>query len=135
MPWNYRIDQEHRLIVTTAWNRLTGSEVMDHQRKLLKDPGFERDFFQFVDLADVTGFDIDRVTVAELARFDLYSAKSRRAFFAPNPLAYGMSRMFIALRESTGQEQMRVFADRKEALQWLGYSEVEDSWIQIVLRK
>jgi hypothetical protein len=61
--------------------------------------------------------------VAHLARIDVFSAKSRRAFFAPSLLAFGMSRMFIAFREgSGGQEQMKVFSDRKEALQWLGIS-------------
>jgi hypothetical protein len=58
--------------------------------------------------------------VAELARFDLFSAKSRRAFFAPTPLAYGISRMFIACREGTGAEQIQLFKDRQEALRWLG---------------
>jgi hypothetical protein len=120
MPCNYRIDEERRLVITTAWDRLTGAEVVDHQRKLQNDPGFSRDFFQFLDLADVMEIQMDRMTVAELARFDLFSAKSRRAFFAPNPLAYEMSRMFMAFREANGEDQMRVFTDRNEALQWLG---------------
>jgi hypothetical protein len=53
MPWNYRIDEERRLVITTAWDRLTVAEVVDHQRKLLNDPAFQRDFFQFLDFADV----------------------------------------------------------------------------------
>ncbi len=119
MPCNYRIDEERRLVITTAWDRLTGADVVDHQRKLLNDPGFERDFFQFLDFADVTEMQMDRVTVAALARFDLFSAKSRRAFFAPTALAFGMSRMFMAFREFHGEEQMDVFTDRGEALRWL----------------
>ncbi len=120
MPWNYRIDKERRLVITTVWDRLTGGEVADHQRKLLHDPAFERDFFQFLDFAAITEMQVDRVTVAELARFDLFSAKSRRAFLATDPLAYGISRMFIALREAHGgEEQIEVFKDRNKALQWL----------------
>jgi hypothetical protein len=119
MPCNYHIDEERRLVISTAWDRLTGAEVVDHQRKLQNDPRFERDFSQFLDLADVMEIQIDRINVAELARFDLFSAKSRRAFLAPNPLAYGMSRMFMAFREANGEEQMRVFTDRHEALRWL----------------
>jgi hypothetical protein len=120
MPCNYHIDEERRLVITTAWDRLTGAEVVDHQRKLLNDPRFERDFLQFLDLADVMELQMDRPTAAELARFDLFAATSRRAFLAPNPLAQGMSRMFIAFREASSEEQMRVFTDRHEALQWLG---------------
>jgi len=121
MPWNYRIDEERRLVITTAWDRLSGPDISDHQHALLNDPAFERDFFQFLDLGDVTAIEIDRVSVAHLARFDLFSAKSYRAFFAPNALAYGMSRMFIAFREANGgQERMQVFSDRHGALLWLG---------------
>ena len=58
MPWNYRIDEERRLVITTLWDKATGAEVADHQRKLSNDPRFERDFFQFVDLADVAEIQI-----------------------------------------------------------------------------
>ena len=78
MPWTYRIDEERRLIVTTVRDKLTGAEVGEHQRKLLNDPRFEADYFQLLDFADVVDFQIDRSTVAELARFDLFSARSRR---------------------------------------------------------
>jgi hypothetical protein len=120
MSWNYRIDEERRFVITAAWDSLSGSEVIEHQRKLLNDPRFQRDFFQLLDFAGVIDFQMDRTNVAELARFDLFSARSRRAFFAPTPLAYGMSRMFMAFREASGQEQMQVFRDHSEALQWLG---------------
>jgi hypothetical protein len=63
---------------------------------------------------------MNSMTVTELARFNLFSTKSRRAFFAPNSLAYGMSRMFMAFREFHGEEHIEVFEDRSEALQWLG---------------
>ena len=53
MPWNYRIDEERRLVITTAWDRLSGPDISDHQHALLNDPAFERDFFQFLDLGDV----------------------------------------------------------------------------------
>ena len=125
MPLNYRIDAERRLVVTTAWDKLTGAEVVAHQRKLLNDPAFEPDFFQFIDFDDVVDFQMDRATVAELARFELFSAKSRRAFFAPHQLGFGMSRMFMAFHEEHGQEQMNVFKNRKEALQWLGVAPFE----------
>ncbi len=121
MPWNYRIDAERRLVITTAWDKLTSAECVQHQHKLLNDPAFEPDFFQFVDFADVVDFDMDRATVAELARFNLFSAKSRRAFFAPHPLAFCVSRMFMAFRDAHGgEEQIEVFEDRSEALRWLG---------------
>ena len=102
MPWNYRIDEERRLVITTLWDKVTGAEVADHQRKLSNDPRFERDFFQFVDLADVAEIQIDRATVAELARFDLFSARSRRPVFAPNMLVSGSHACSLRSAKPTG---------------------------------
>jgi hypothetical protein len=48
-------------------------------------------------------------------------ATSRRAFVVgSNKLAYGMARMFVSLRRATGEEEMRIFVERNEALLWLG---------------
>ena len=121
MPWNFHIYPERRLVVTTAWDKVTGAEAVEHQRKLLNDPVFEPGFFQFLDLGDVTEIQIDRVTVEQLARPNIFSAQSRRACFAPTPLAYGMARMIMAFREAYGgEEQIQVFTDRDQALEWLG---------------
>jgi hypothetical protein len=121
MAWSYKIDKERRLVITTAWNTLTGDQVLEHQRQLRSDPSFNPEFFQFLDFTRATRIDIDLPTVIELADIDLFSGKSRRAFFAgPNLLAYGMCRMFIAFRKASGEEQTRAFTDRDAALQWLG---------------
>jgi hypothetical protein len=120
MPWNYKIAKERRLVTSTAWDAVDADQVLEHQRQLRSDPDFNPDFYQFSDFTRVTQIHIDRPTVMMLARVDLFSGKSRRAFFSgSNLLAYGISRMFIAFREETGKEQMRAFKDRDEALQWL----------------
>lgn len=120
MPWSYHIDGERRLVVTTAWDTVTGAECLEQQRQLRSDAGFSPDLCQLLDFTRVTAAQIDLATIFELADVDLFSGKSRRAFLAPNPLAYGLSRMFIVSRRLTGEEQMRVFKDRDEALHWLG---------------
>lgn len=120
MPVSYHIDGEPSFVITTAWGTVTGAECIEHQRQLRSDAGFSPDFPQLLDFTRVTAVQIDLATIFELADVDVFSGKSRRAFLAPNPLAYGMSRMFIASRGLTGEEQMRVFRDRDEALRWLG---------------
>jgi hypothetical protein len=121
MSWSYQIDKERRLVTTTAWDEIDGDQVLDHQRRLLSDPDFNPDFYQLVDCTRVTKIAIDLAAVGQIADVNLFSGKSRRAWFAgSNQLAYGMSRMFIAFRRVTGEEQMQVFKDRDEALQWLG---------------
>jgi hypothetical protein len=120
MPWNYEIDGERRLVISTAWDILTGVDVLEHRRQLRSDTRFSRDFLQLLDFTRVTAMNIDAETVRELTRENLFSRKSRRAFVAPTPIAFGMSRMFISIRQLSGRtEQMAVFKERDQAMQWL----------------
>ncbi len=121
MPWSYKIDRERGLVLTTGWDRCTVAELSEHQRQIGSDPGFNSDFSQLLDFTRVTSVDVDFIAMLELSDRRLFSAKSRRAFFVgSNALANGMSRMFIHCRQPLGEEQMRVFTDRDQALQWLG---------------
>jgi len=121
MPLSYEIDQDRRLVFTAAWDTVTGAEALELQRQLRSNPRFNPDFFQLLDLARVTSVSIDRQTMTEIAVRHSFSAKSRRAFVVgSNKFVYGMARMFIALSRVTGNEEMRVFKNRDEALQWLG---------------
>jgi hypothetical protein len=55
-----------------------------------------------------------------LSEQQIFSPRSRRAFIAKSPLAFGLSRMFASLRELRGgEEQIRIFDNRDEALGWL----------------
>lgn len=120
MSWSHEIDRERRLVLTSGWDKLTGAEILEHRHQLENDPDFSSDFFQLVDLSSVTEVQIDFATMQELANRNLFSDESRRAFVATNPLAFGMSSMFISLRRVYGGvEQMEIFNNRDEALRWL----------------
>ena len=120
MPLSYEVDDEHRLVITTAWNCVSADEALELQHKIRSDTRLSNDFFHLVDLTRLTSVDIDVTTMTELAARQSF-AKSRRAFVVgSNRLAYGMARMFVALRRVTGEDEMRVFEQRSEALRWLG---------------
>jgi hypothetical protein len=120
MAYNYEIDKVRRIVITSAWDVVTGAQVLEHRDRLTADPDFNPDLFQLVDFSRVTKFEMDAETVAELSVGDLFSSKSRRAFVAPTPLGHGMARMFISFRALLGAaEQMEVFDSRLEALEWL----------------
>jgi hypothetical protein len=120
MPWSYEIDKERRLVITTAWEVLTHAEVLEHQRRLTSDPNFNRDFFQLLELSRVTEIREENTFLPEICRPHIFSRRSRRAVVAASPLTFGLSRRFISMREAMGgAEQMQVFKDRDEALQWL----------------
>ena len=119
MAWSYTIDKESHLVTTTAWGTLTADQVLEHQRRLQKDPAFDPDFSQLVDFTLVVYLKMDAKTVMELSDVVVFSAKSRRAFLADNPFHYGMARMFAVFHTLSGGDQIRVFTTRDEALQWL----------------
>ena len=120
MPLSYEIDQEHRVVITTAWETVSAEEAIQLQHDIRSDTRVNADFIHLVDLTRITSVDIDMTTMTELAARQSF-ATSRRAFVVgSNKLAYGMARMLIAQRRGTGDEQMQAFAERNEALQWLG---------------
>lgn len=117
---SYEIDEEHRLVITTARETVSAEEAIQLQHDIRNDTRVNADFFHLVDLTRITSVGIDRTSMTELTARQSF-ATSRRAFVVgSNRLAYGMARMFITLRRATGEEQMQVFTDRHEALQWLG---------------
>ena len=54
MPCRYIIDQEKRLVISTAWDRLTFAEAKAHQDQLAIDPGFNPAFNQLIDATAVS---------------------------------------------------------------------------------
>ena len=53
------IDEENRLVISSAWDRVTVAHVDTHQSKLSVDPHFNPDFKQLVEATAVTALDID----------------------------------------------------------------------------
>jgi hypothetical protein len=120
MPLSYEIDEGHRLVITTAWEAVSAEEAIQLQHDIRNDTRVNADFFHLVDLTRMTSVGIDRTSMTELAARQSF-ATSRRAFLVgSNKLAYGMARMFVSLRRATGEEEMRIFVERNEALLWLG---------------
>jgi len=121
MPSDYVIDVDRRLVITSAWDVLTSAEAMKHQDRLLVDKAFKPDFSQLLDYTRVTLVDISAAMVKQLAARNVFLPQSRRAVVVGNSkVVFGMVRMFQTYREiSGGPEQMRIFEDRDEALQWL----------------
>jgi hypothetical protein len=121
MPCRYLIDKERRLVVTTAWDRVTFAEVKAHQDQLNADPAFNRDFDQLIDATAATHIDASSEEIRLVAARSIFSPASRRAIVANQPLIFGIGRMLQAhFNMSAGTEQVNVFYDLEEARQWLG---------------
>ena len=120
MPAFYRIDKQKRLIVSTASGVLTLDDVLKQQQQLLKDSDFDPSFSQLVDFDDVTEVAVATDDVRRMAEKSIFEPGTRRALVAQkSDVAFGLSRMFEILRNLKGDEGVRAFRDRKQALTWL----------------
>ena len=108
-------------MVSTGWERVTATEILQHRRQLRDDPAFNPDFDQLVDGRAVTGLDISLAEAKAIAAETPFSPKSRRAFVASGLPILGMARLMeAAAARGENREQVRVFHDFSEALKWLG---------------
>lgn len=121
MPVNYVIDKEKRLVISTAWDRVTFAEVIEQQEQLRADPAFDPEFDQLVDASKVTAIDASLEEVKKAASHRTFSSASRRAFVATNPDVFAMGRLMGAhMGMGRTPQQVHVFYDIPSALKWLG---------------
>ena len=119
MPAYFRIDKEHRLVLTTISGVFTLADGLAHQEKLLKDPDFAPTFSQLIDFTQVTKVQVGIEEVRRLAQPSIFSSDARRAILVNSELAFGLARMFVVFRESSGEKGVRVFRVLDDALSWV----------------
>lgn len=119
MPATYAIDKERRLVITTVFEQLTVADALAHQEQLSKDPDFDPGYSQLIDLTRADVSEIAATDVRRIAERNIYSPESLRAIVVSSNVAYGLGRMFETLRESAGENGIRVFRDLDEAVDWL----------------
>jgi hypothetical protein len=121
MPYRYAIDAERRLVVTTAWGRVTFAELRAHQEQLASDPRFNPEFNQLVDATAVTGLNVSVDEAKKIVSRTLFSPTSRRAFLGSGLSVLAVGRLMQAFAHvAKGREQISVFHERDAALKWLG---------------
>jgi hypothetical protein len=119
MPAFYEIDKQRKLVVSTASGVLTLAEVLAHQQQLLEDSDFDPSFAYLVDFTQCTDLELSSDEIRRLALKPIFSADSRRAYLVNTDLQFGLVRMFGILRELSGEKDVHVFRDRRDALQWV----------------
>lgn len=119
MPVEYSILPDQGFVLTRAWADVTSEEVLDHQRWLSGDRAFDPNGMQLVDLSQVDELGLSSAAVRQFVDGDPWAPGARRAFVAPNDLAFGVARMHEILLGGTGQ-QIMVFRSLSQAQDWLG---------------
>jgi hypothetical protein len=119
MPAFYKIDKEHRVVLSTASGVFDLAAALAHQDQLLADPDFDPSYSQLLDYSHVTEVRIDTNDVRKLAERSVFWPCSRRAMYVTSDIEYGFARMFEMLRENAGEKGIRVFRNLDEALTWI----------------
>ena len=118
MPIAYDIDKKQRLITSRLWDKVTNDEVDNHNRSLRSDPDFDPSYRQLIDLSGIKEIRITTPKVTAAAQDQYFTPGTRRAFFAPEDVSFGLARMFATHAEAGGQT-IEVFRDRNKAEDWL----------------
>jgi hypothetical protein len=125
MPIVYRVDHEVRIVLAAGHGVMTDADVFGYQREVWSRPevrGYDEliDMTRVVEIAVPSG---DRVKdlAALSAEMDDKATRSRFAIVAPADVAYGLGRMFQALRELNRKstKEVAVFRTMDEALAFL----------------
>jgi hypothetical protein len=119
MPAFYKIDKEHRVVLSTASGVFDLAAALAHQDQLLADPDFDPSYSQLIDYSHVTEVKIDANDIRKLAERSVFWPCSRRAIYVTRDIEYGFARMFEMLRENAGEKGIRVFRNLDDALAWI----------------
>jgi hypothetical protein len=119
MPLSYEIDKQNKLLVCTASGFVTLNEVIVYRQQLLDDPGFDSTYSELVDLTGVTGTELTADQIRMQAETSIFSPGVRHALVGSSELLFGLARMFEIVRGLRGENDIRVFRNRIEALTWL----------------
>lgn len=122
MPIDYTIDSDRNLIASRAWGTLTDGDLAGHVARQLADPRFVPGINALIDFADVIATQLSPAGIAAVAEAMRGQANvspdARIAIVAPDPLAFGMSRMYQSLTDDY-LPNLRVFRSRAEAEGWV----------------
>jgi hypothetical protein len=117
----YSIDAAQRLVYIRMWGKITRAEVMVTRSEVANDARLRPEFSELIDLTGTTSVSaITADDVRDLASVELDSV-ARRAFVAPDPVAFGLARMYGSLREmKNAPDEVAVFHKIEDARDWLG---------------
>ncbi len=122
MPAEYQIDSQRGCVFSSAKGVFTDQDILSHQAALASDPAFSSELDQLWDFGKLDRVELSSETIRTLAQENPFGAGSRRAFFVPTPLAFGLARMFQSYADES-EDDIAVFWTRSEAIQWLGFEE------------
>jgi hypothetical protein len=118
LAFDYIIDKDRRLIITTAAGVVTVAEVRSKLDRLFSDPEFDPHLNELIDATRVTKMYVPVTDVFELLNRFIRAMKSRTAWVVTKSGKWVMLANMFAVYMSLHRES-RVFDDIPSALAWI----------------
>ena len=99
----FAIHVDQQIVFSYAQEDFAYADGLDHIQRLEKDPRFQPQYRQIIDLREVTDPRLSTDEVRPLERHNVFSKDSRRALVAPADISFGLARIFDTIRELRGE--------------------------------
>lgn len=116
MPFSFTVNPDQRLIHLVGQSASTTTELKQVREAIMADPSFDRSFHVLVELDRIVPSSVDFRTLIDLARVRENVPGRRMAVVAPEPITYGLAKVYEAYGRENG---VRVFRVKKAAMNWL----------------
>lgn len=126
MPYSYRIDSEHEVVLFKATRLFSADELAGCLKEVVSDPKFKRTFNHLVDLREVTEFPVSGDQVRQRAEADKKMntdiTRCRIAIVSSTDFVFGMTRIYEIMMEEAPPE-IHTFRNIRDATKWLDIPE------------
>lgn len=119
MPGSYLIDVARGIVFSRGWGVTTDEHIAAHAETLKADPRFDPAFRQIFDFRELTEIRVTGAGVRNVAQLNPFRRDARRAFVVSSGEAFGLTRMFGHLTDSS-LEEFAIFHAIEPALEWIG---------------
>ncbi len=128
MPVQHTIDSDKRVITTTWSGEATDGEFIAALAKYQREIKGRLEYTDYDEVLDLSGTSSFKLTpgglrrLAEMgAKTDGQGARTRLAIIVPQPVAYGLGRMYQAYRSfmPDASKDVQVFRTGVDALRWI----------------
>jgi hypothetical protein len=115
------VDVPGRLVITLCIGEVTLNEISATFSEIRNHPGFHPDFRQLSDLSLASSIPLRFPDLYHLQQAcDPFSNQGKRAVVAPDPVPFGLSRMYQLIVNNPNFEVFRSLPDALTFLEWNG---------------
>ena len=123
---HFHIDTDRKMVFSTFEGILTEADMNAEWDRLRTSPDFDPKYWQLIDFAMVTKFDVSVNFMRHLGSSKpLFEVSSRRAIVVASDEVFGTMRLAITHTAGAAGD-IRVFRDMAEARRWLNLAENSD---------